>query len=84
MILALILPVLGGIAAASGADLSSEIHQVLVMISESIGRNDKGIIRPRDADEMIENTFNVMDVNGDGRVTPDEFQAFSMGFEYLA
>ena len=55
-----------------------------MLISESIGRDANGMIRPQDADEMITHTFNAMDVNGDGRVTPDEFQAFSMGFEYLA
>lgn len=83
-VLALLVPLLGGIAPARGADLSSQVHQVLVLVSESIGTDADGMIRPQDADEMVTHTFNAMDVNGDGRVTPDEFQAFSMGFEYLA
>jgi len=82
--LALSLPLLGGAGPAKAADLSNQVRQVLVLVAESIGTDASGMVRPQDADEMITHTFNAMDVNGDGRVTPDEFQAFSMGFEYLA
>jgi hypothetical protein len=84
IVLALLVSLLSDIAPASAVDLSSQVHQVLVLIFESIGTDTGGMIRPQNANEMITNTFNAMDVNGDGRVTPDEFQAFSMGFEYLA
>jgi hypothetical protein len=67
-VLALLVPLLGGFTPARGADLSSQVHQVLVLVSESIGT---------DADGMVANTFNAMDVNRDGHVTPDEFQALT-------
>ena len=42
------------------------------------------MVRPRDLDEKIRRTLGAMDANGDGRVAPEEFKAFSMGFGYLA
>jgi hypothetical protein len=84
-LLALLVVFLAAIApAGAAADLSKQVHQVLVLVSESIGTDADGMIRPQDADAMVTNTFNAIDANGDGQVTAAEFQEFSMGFEYLA
>lgn len=83
-LLALLVPLLCSTGPVRAADLNVQVRQVLVLVAGSIGTDADGMVRPRDADEMIRNTFNAIDVNSDGRVTPDEFQAFSMGFEYLA
>lgn len=82
--LALSIPLLCNAGPVKAADISGLTHQVLVLVADSIGRDAGGMVRPQDADDMIRHTFNAMDVNGDGHVTPDEFQAFSMGFDYLA
>ena len=55
-----------------------------MLVFQSIGTDGNGTARPQNADAMIRATYDAMDANGDGRVTPEEFKAFSMGFEYLA
>ena len=82
--LTLSVPLLCSGGSAKAADFSRQVHQMLVLVAESIGMDAGGTVRPQDADDMIRHTFNAMDADGDGRVTPDEFQAFSMGFGYLA
>lgn len=54
------------------------------MVFQSIGTDENGMVRPQDADEMIRQTYNAIDADHDGSVTPDKLKAFSMGFEYLA
>lgn len=69
---------------AKAAGLSDQVHEVLLVVFQSMGTDDNGRVRAQDANAMIRSTYDAMDANGDGRVTPDEFKAFSMGFEYLA
>lgn len=83
-LLAVLVPLAGAAPPIKAATLSDQVHEVLLVVFQSIGTDENGMVRPRDADEMIRQTFSAIDVNQDGRVTPDEFKAFSMGFEYLA
>jgi hypothetical protein len=69
---------------AKAASLSDQVHEVLSVVFQSIGADKTGMVQPRDLDDMVSKTYGAMDVNQDGRVTLDEFKAFSMGFEYLA
>ena len=83
-LLAVLVPLAGAAPPAKAATLSDQVHEVLLVVFQSIGTDENGMVRPQDADEMIRQTFAAMDVDQDGRVTPEEFKAFSMGSEYLA
>lgn len=83
-LLAVVVPLVGAAPPVKAATLSDQVHEVLLVVLQSIGTDKNGMVRPQEADEMIQHTYGAMDVNQDGRVTPDEFKAFSMGFEYLA
>ena len=83
-LLAVLVPLAGAAPPVKAAGLSNQVHEVLLVVFQSIGPDADGMVRPREADEMIRQTYGAMDVNHDGRVTLDEFKAFIMSFEYLA
>lgn len=83
-LLAILAALAGAPSPVKAADLSAQVHEVLLMVFQSLGTDDNGKVRAQDANAMIRSTDNAMDANGDGHVTPDEFRAFSMGFDYLA
>ena len=83
-LLAVLVPLAGAAPPVKAATLSDQVREVLQVVLQSISTDADGMVRPQDADEMTRQTFAAMDADHDGRVTPDEFKAFSMGFDYLA